>query len=80
MSGLEEKLPYSHETYVFLNKEHYDLMLSHCWNRMEYLRKYIDDDFSRKRFEYMESERLFYWLQKLNPNWNEDVLLYEDDC
>lgn len=47
---------------------------------MEYLRKYIDDDFSRKRFEYMESERLFYWLQKLNPNWNEDVLLYEDDC
>ena len=68
LSELEEKLPYSHETYVSLNKEHYDLMLSHCWDRMEYLKQYIDDDFSGKRFEYMESERLFYWLQKLNPN------------
>ena len=54
LSGLEGKLPYSHETYVYLNKEHYDLILSHCCNRMEYLKQYIDNDFSGKRFEYME--------------------------
>lgn len=80
LSGIEEKLPYANDTYVFLNKEHYDLMLSHCGNRMEYLKQYIDDDFSGKRFEYMECERLFYWLKKLVPNWDEDVVLYEHDC
>lgn len=80
LSGLKEKLPYSHETYVFLNREHYELMLSHCKDRMEYLEQYIDDNFSGKRFEYMECKRLFYWLQELNPNWDEDALLYEDDC
>lgn len=80
LSGIEEKLPYANDTYVFLNKDHYDLMLSHCGKRMEYLKQYVDDDFSGKRFEYMECERLFYWLKKLEPNWNEDVVLYEHDC
>ena len=80
LSGIEGKLPYANDTYVFLDKENYDLMLDHCGDRMEYLKQYIDDDFSGKRFEYMECERLFYWLQKLDPDWNEDSILYEHDC
>ena len=80
LSEIEEKLPYANDTYVFLNKEHYDLMLSHCCSRMEYLKQYIDDDFSGKRLEYMECERLFYWLQRLDPNWDQDIILYEHDC
>lgn len=73
LSGIEGKLPYAHETYVCLNKENYDLMMSYCSDRLEYLKQYIDGDFSSKRFEYMECERLFYWLQQLNPNWDDDV-------
>lgn len=80
LSGIEEKLPYAHETYSYLDKENYDLMMSYCYDRLEYLKQYIDDDFSSKRFEYMECERLFYWLQELNPNWDDDVILYEHDC
>ena len=72
-------LLYANDTYVFINKEHYDLMLSHCGKRMEYLKQYIDDDISGKRSEYMECERLFYFLQKSDPNWSEDVVLYEHD-
>lgn len=80
LSGIEEKLPYAHETYVYLDEENYELMMSYCWDRLQYLKQDIDDDFSGKRFEYMECERLFYWLQKLNPNWDEEVILFEHDC
>lgn len=80
LSGIEGKLPYAHETYVYLDEENYNLMMSHCSGRLEYLKQYIDEDFSGKRFEYMECERLFYWLQKLNLNWDEDLILYEHDC
>lgn len=79
------------EKYVYLDKKHYDLMLSFCNARMEYLKRYIYErrkgvkygsitfyahicSGSGKRTEYMECERLFYWLQKLNPNWDEDVM------
>lgn len=80
LRDLEENFLYANDTYVFLNKRHYDLILSHCGNRMEYLKQYIDNDFLDKRFEYIECERLFYWLQGLNLNFDEDVLLYEYDC
>lgn len=80
LSGIEEKLPYTHETYVYLDEDNYDLMMSYCRDRLQYLKQYVDDDFSGKRFEYMECERLFYWLQKLSPNWVEDVILFEHDC
>lgn len=80
LSGIEEKLPYAHETYVYLDEDNYDLMMSYCRDRLQYLKQYVDDDFSGKRFEYMECERLFYWLQKLSPNWVEDVILFEHDC
>lgn len=80
LGGIEEKLPYAHETYVYLDEENYELITSYCWDRLQYLRQYIDDDFSGKRFEYMECKRLFYWLQKLNPNWDKDVILFEHDC
>lgn len=97
LKKIEKQLPYANEKYVYLDKKHYDLMLSFCNARMEYLKRYIYErrkgvkygsitfyahicSGSGKRTEYMECERLFYWLQKLNPNWDEDVMLYEHDC
>lgn len=80
LRNIEEKLPYANDTYVYLTKENYELMLSHCGERLSYLKQYAEDDFSSKELGFRECERLFYWLRGLNPNWNEDVIIYEHDC
>ena len=80
LRNIENKLPYANCTYVYLNKEQYELMLLHCSERKTYLMKYAEGNFSEKKLEYEECESLYCWLQELNPDWDNEVIIYEYDC
>lgn len=80
LRDIEEKLPYANETYTYLTKEQYELMVKHCKEKQRYLKQYQSVDFSGKKMEYGECERFYNWLQSLNIDWNNDVIIYEHDC
>ena len=80
LRNIENKLPYANCTYVYLDKEQYELILSHCSERKAYLMQYAENDFYGKELEYRECERLYYWLQGLNPDWDNELIIYEHDC
>lgn len=80
LRDIEEKLPYANETYTYLTKEQYELMVEHCKERLRYLEQYQSVDFPGKKMEYGECERLYNWLQSLNIDWDNDVIIYEHDC
>lgn len=80
LRDIEGKLPYANETYTYLTKEQYELMVEHCKERRRYLEQYQSIDFSGKKMEYGECERLYNWLQSLNIDWDNDVIIYEHDC
>ena len=80
LRDIEEKLPYANETYAYLTKEQYELIVNHCEERRHYLSQYKSVDFSGKKLEYGECERLYSWLQSLNIDWDNDVVIYEHDC
>lgn len=80
LRNIENKLPYANDTYAYLDKEQYELILTHCNERKAYLKQYVGNDFSGKQLEYEECERLYYWLQGLNPDWDNELIIYEHDC
>ena len=79
LRNIENKLPYANCTYVYLNRKQYELILSHCNERKAYLMQYAEDNFSEKKLEYEECENLYCLLQELNPDWDNEVIIYEHD-
>lgn len=71
------KLPYANEKYVYLTKENYDLMFTHCRDK---LFKYQSDNTSEDDWDYDWYMKLFGWFQSFEPDWNEDVIIYEHNC
>lgn len=74
---IENKLPYANEKYVYLTKENYDLMFTHCRDK---LFKYQPDNTSEDDWDYDWYMKLFGWFQSFEPDWNEDVIIYEHNC
>lgn len=74
---IENKLPYANEKYVYLTKENYDLMFTHCRDK---LFKYQSDNTSEDDWDYDWYMKLFGWFQSFEPDWNEDVIIYEHNC
>lgn len=51
LRNIENKLPYANDTYAYLDKEQYELILTHCNERKAYLKQYVGNDFSGKQLE-----------------------------
>ena len=76
-AGIEDKLPYANEKYVYLTKENYELMLTHC---QEKISKYQLDNASEDDWDYDWYKKLLVWFQSFKPDWEEDLIIYEHNC
>lgn len=74
---IEDKLPYAHEKYVYLTRENYELISSHCRDKIA---QYQSENVSKDEWEYGWYENLLCWLQSFVPDWDNDVIIYEHDC
>ena len=74
---IEDRLPYVNEKYVYLTKENYELMYAHC---KEKISKYQSDNTSEDDWDYDWYMKLFGWFQSFEPDWSEDVIIYEYNC
>lgn len=78
LDSMEDKLPYAHDTYVFLSKNHYNSIISYCEQKKKVL--YPEMLKNIKVREYGECVRMLEFLNDLKIDWNNEVLLYEYDC
>lgn len=76
-AGIEDKLPYANEKYVYLTKENYELMLAHCQKKIS---KYQLDNTSEDDWGYDWYKKLLVWFQSFEPDWEEDLIIYEHNC
>lgn len=76
-AGIEGSLSYANEKYVYLTKEHYELISKHC---KEQIARYQSEGNSKCEWEHNWHKNLLCWLQDASPNWEEDVVVYEHDC
>lgn len=74
---IENKLPYANEKYACLTKEHYELILKHC---KEKIAQYQSEGDSKNEWEYGWYENLLRWFEIFIADWNEDVIIYEHNC
>lgn len=77
LAGIEEQLPYAHETYVFLEKKHFDLAISYCEQIKKSLYPILNND---NEWEYGECIKLLEFLKDLKQDWDVEDILYEHDC
>lgn len=74
---IEDKLPYANEKYAYLTKEHYELILKHC---KEKIAQYQSEGDSKNEWEYGWYENLLRWFEIFIVDWDKDVVIYEYNC
>lgn len=74
---IEDNLPYANEKYTYLTKEHYELMLKHC---KEKIAQYQSEGDNKNEWEYGWYENLLCWFEIFLVNWDKDVIIYTHNC
>lgn len=74
---IEDELPYANEKYTYLTKEHYELMLAHCKDKIY---QYQSNNVSEDDWDYEWYKKLLTWFESFVPDWEEDVIIYEHNC
>lgn len=74
---IEDRLPYANEKYAYLTKEYYELMYTHCKDKIE---QYQSNNTSQDDWNYDWYNKLLAWFESFVPNWDDDVIIYEHNC
>lgn len=74
---IEDNLPYANEKYAYLTKEHYELMYTHCKDKIS---QYQSNNITEDDWDYGWYKKLLTWFESFVPDWNEDVIIYEHNC